>query len=426
MKFIYKIFTGIFFFLIFFGIGFSWQDIKQGHLPSQETLAKLLTPAETDPKVTPTQLFKENYDRVFSRYHKPVSHDKLKYAAMSGLLSSVGDPYTIFLDPKTAKEFLQDTKGNLVGIGALLSSDRLGARIRKVYEGTPAKQSGIQNGDLITAVNGKSIEGEDIFKIVQKIRGEENTIVKLSILRGSSSKPLILSIKRKNFSVPTVDSKYDAENQIGYIAITSFLEPTARQFAQALQDFEKKPTQGLVIDLRWNPGGLLEIATQMLSKFIDHQLVVTMKVKGNHNITEYTKAGQVISKKYPIVILINEESASAAEIFAGVLRDAKLATLVGEHTYGKASVQQPIPLVDGSCAKITIARYLLPRGEDISRKVDQDMQYVSGGLKPEVEIPFEPGSDFEQGEFTKDSQLKKAIQVLKSKVGNQKNLISAP
>jgi carboxyl-terminal processing protease len=193
--------------------------------------------------------------------------------------------------------------------------------------------------------------------------------------------------------------------------MASFSEPTAEQFDTALAKIEKTPIRGLIIDLRGNPGGLLDSAVDLISRFVGPgKVVVRMKARGERTSEARTFGGVERNFKYPIVMLMDEDSASAAEIFAGAMRDYQMATLIGEHSYGKASVQTLFPLRDDAFAKITIARYYLPSTKDISRKVDEDGVYVSGGLAPDIKVDVPVDQAIEVGKPEKDPVLKRALE----------------
>lgn len=401
--------------LVTFGIGFAWRDLRSGSAPSMSAIQRLVKGDQSGVQATPTQVFKKAFQQISADFYKPVDPTKLKYAAMEGLLSSQGDPHTIFMEPKMAKEFADDTKGNFVGVGARLLPDPLGAKVMNVFDDGPAQHAGVKEGDIISAVDGKSVGGLPVEDIVDKIRGKESTIVRLQIVRGKEPKPLIFAIKRGTIIAPTAEGHVLPGSNIGYVLVTSFSEPTAQQFEESLDKLDSKGAKGLIIDLRNNPGGLLETAIEMLSLFAEDKPVVTMKRRGGREEVAKTYAGRKRNFGYPVVVLINEDSASAAEIFSGVLQDYRLATLVGDHSYGKASVQNVFMLVDGSSAKITIARYYLPRGVDIGRKVDEEGEYISGGLTPDVKVLLDLDSDVIIGDPKTDNQLQKAIEVIKSK-----------
>ncbi len=399
---------------ICFIFGFSWRDVQHGETPSKRSLAALVGVKDTS-SLTPEQAFREAYNRILGSYIRTVKPIDLKYSGMQGLMASLGDPHTMFLAPRIAQEFSDQTRANFGGVGAKLSPDPLGARISSVFEDGPAYASGLRGGDVIIAVNGLPVGSKPLEGIVEKIKGPEGTKVKLSVMRKGHDKPLVFNIKRARIITPTVESKYFPDSKVGWLAVGSFSEPTATQFDKEISKLERNEMKGLVIDLRGNPGGLLTTAVDMLSRFVENKVVVTMKFRDGREEAARTYPGSLHPFNYPIVALVNEDSASAAEIFSGCLRDYGRATLVGTHSYGKASVQNVIPLVDSSSAKITIARYYLPMGSYIGRKVDDDGVYLSGGLEPTVKVDLDLDADPIMGDPKSDNQLRKAIEVVLSK-----------
>lgn len=399
-----------------FGFGFSWRDLRHGELPEASTFNRLLSSLNSQPPASAEQIFRDSYNKILADYEKPVVPKKLKYAGIEGMMASLGDPHTMFLEPSDAEEFSSETKANIVGIGARLEQDTLGARAARVFEDSPAFAAGMREGDVITTVDGKSTAGRSLEDIVASIKGQEGSVVHLQVVRTGSTQPISFSIKRAQVIIPTVDSKYLDRSGVGYMTVASFAEPTAEQFDAELAKLEKHPLKGLVIDLRGNPGGLLESAREMLSRFVESKLVVKMKFRDGSEEVAKTYPGFVHSFNYPVVLLVDEDSASAAEIFSGALRDYKLATLVGEHTYGKASVQNVFPLIDGSSAKITIARYYLPSGADIGRKLDSYGEYKSGGIDPDFKVDIDTlDQKVVFGDPAKDPQLAKGIDFILSK-----------
>lgn len=399
-----------------FGFGFAWRDLRHGELPDANTFSRLLASFSSQPPASAEQIFRDSYNKILADYDRAVVPKKLKYAGIEGMMASLGDPHTTFLEPQDAEEFSSETKANIVGIGARLEQDTLGAKASRVFEDSPAYQAGMREGDVITSVDGKPTAGKVLDNIVSSIKGQEGTIVRLQVVRAGTPKPLAFAIKRAQVIIPTVDSRYLDKSGVGYMMIGSFAEPTAEQFDQELVKLEKHPLKGLVIDLRGNPGGLLESAREMLSRFVENKLVVKMKFRDGTEEVAKTYPGLVHNFSYPVVLLVDEDSASAAEIFSGALRDYKLATLVGEHTYGKASVQNVFPLIDGSSAKITIARYFLPSGADIGRKLDSYGEYKSGGLDPDFRVDIDSlDQQVVFGDPVKDPQLAKGIDFILSK-----------
>jgi carboxyl-terminal processing protease len=398
-----------------FIFGYSWRDLQNLQAPSARAL-NMLFGVKSSPTASPERVFSANYGRILADYYKPVKVNDLKYAGMEGLMAALGDPHTLFMPPREAQAFSDETRANFSGVGARLSPDSGGAITAVVFEDGPANAAGLKVGDIITAVDGKSVAGMDIDKIVDRVKGQEGTPVKLTVARKGHEHPIDLTIVRRRVTIPTVDSHFIADSKVGYISVASFSEPTAMQFDRAIDRLEQNNgLKGIVVDLRGNPGGLLETAVEMLSRFVDNKLVVKMKFRDGKEEIAKTYPGEVHQFNYPVVLLINEDSASASEIFAGCLKDYGKATLVGTHSYGKASVQNVFPLVDQSSAKITIARYYLPSTPFFGRKVDEDGVFVSGGLEPNVKVDLDLDQDPIIGDPKSDSQLARAIQVVLEK-----------
>jgi carboxyl-terminal processing protease len=408
-------FIGFLVFTLFmFALGFGWRDLQTGSLPKVKAVTTLLGVTPGGKSLAPVDRFQQTFKKIQGEYVRPLDSKKLKYAALGGLVASLGDPHTIFLEPKEAKDFALETKANFVGVGARLSPDPLGAKVVVVFEDSPAMRSGLKAGDTITAVDGRPTVGKDIDTIVSTIRGEPGSLVRLTVMRTGEAKPIDITCKRAQIITPTVESKLLEGTTIGYLGISSFAQPTAEQFIRNVKKLETQGITGLIVDLRENPGGLLETAKDMLSYFVENKVVVKMSGRRGEEVVR-TDSGLVHAWTYPVVVLVNENSASASEIFAGVLQDYRKTVLVGEHTYGKASVQQVIPLIDGPSLKVTTDRYYLPSGRYIGRKVDEDNEYISGGLTPDVKVSIDPSVDAVFGDPKSDPQLQKAMEVVKSK-----------
>ncbi|MBL8049434.1 MAG: S41 family peptidase [Chthonomonas sp.] len=398
----------------FFMVGFSAPELRDQRLPDGETLARVLPKEKKE--VAPVETFLQVHDFIHQNYYKKVDDADLTYAGMSGVMASLGDPHTMFFEPEVSEAFAEETRGaqNYGGVGARLMRHDLGVKITSAFPTGPAYQAGIRDRDIITHVNGKSIAGQETDAIIKQIKGPEGTNVKLRVLRGNGSTPEF-TIRRAQVLQPSVDGTMIEGSNVVYISVFGFSQVTARQFEEQLNRFGVENAEGLIIDLRGNPGGLLEAARDMLSMFAENKIVVSMRDRtGNQQVTKtYHNFKRDI--RCPVVILINEDSASASEIFAGAMKDYGLATLVGAHSYGKASVQNLIPFNDGASAKITVAKYFLPNGADISRKQDDDGQWLSGGLKPDVEVKMSFHPDTQVGDPNTDAQLKKALEVIKEK-----------
>jgi len=396
--------------------GFFWRDLGNHRTPSTAALERLLGVKVVSANLSSEEVFSRNYQRILGDYVKPVKAVDLKYAGIAGMVASLGDPHTMFMPPQEAEEFNDETKANFGGVGARLTPDALGAGVFSSFESGPAYAAGLRKGDVITGVDGLNIAGKDLDQVVDMIKGKPGTIVHLTVVQPGKEKSVILTIKRDLIVAPTVDGNVIPNTNIGYMSILQFSEPTTDQFDHEVKALEDKGIKGLVIDLRGNPGGLLETATDMLSRFVENKVVVTMKFRDGRVETDKTNSGELHEYNYPIAILIDQDSASAAEIFSGCLHDYGKVTLVGTHSYGKASVQNVFPLVDRASAKITIARYFLPGGEYIGREVDEDGVMTKGGLEPDVKVELNTDKQVTFGDPATDNQLAKAIEVLKSKV----------
>lgn len=397
---------------LLFGLGFFARDVLAGNRPDFGAFGRLATPP-AQKKENPVETFQSNYNYILAKHGGNTTPDKLRYAAMGGLVASLGDPHTNFLEPKINEKFNTETSGNYSGVGARLQEDPLGARVAVVFDGGPAGRAGVVEGDIITQVDGKDVAGKAVDDIVDHILGEAGTPVTLGLIRAGHSGILQMQIIRQKVVIPTVESKSMPGN-IAYISVSGFSEPTPMQFEEAVRRADAENPAGLVIDLRGNPGGLLEAAVQMLSLFVDEKPVVTVKARDDKSATLGTQKGRTISGKYPVTILINEDSASAAEIFSGVLRDYGVAKLVGTHSYGKASVQELRRLPGGASVKVTVAKYFLPASGDIGRKVDEDGTYLSGGLKPDIEADIPRNYEgFRFAESGHDPQLDKALEYIR-------------
>ncbi|MDX2064441.1 MAG: S41 family peptidase [Fimbriimonadaceae bacterium] len=400
--------------LIAGAMGFGWRDLQNRQAPDSRAVGKLFG-VRTTTGMTPEKVFQNSYNQIRERYSGAVKPEDLRFAGMQGMMSSLGDPHTLFLPPRAAQAFSEETSGNFYGVGARLSEDPLGARAVSVFEDGPAYASGIRANDVIIEVDGKKVGGLPTDAIVTRIKGKEGTPVRLTIMRTGVPQPKTYTIRRARIVTPSVEGKFFEDSKVGYLMVTHFSEPTAMQFDRELAKIDRRTPKGLVIDLRSNPGGLLDAAADMLSRFVANKVVVTMKGRGGFEEVVRTSPNATRDWPYPVVVLIDENSASASEIFAGVLRDYNKATLVGTHSYGKSSVQNVFPLVDRSSAKVTIAKYFLPNGEDIGRKVDADGAYLDGGLKPNVKVELDLNKEPEFGNPKSDNQLQKAIEVLLSK-----------
>ncbi|GAB4460055.1 MAG: S41 family peptidase [Armatimonadaceae bacterium] len=336
---------------------------------------------------------------------------KLTHAAIDGMLIALGDRYTEFYTPDEYRAMLEDQSGNFVGIGARLelTSDKR-VRIVEPIEGSPAAEAGILPGDIIVAVDGKSVIGQPMDSVIARIRGAEGSGVRLTVER--KKKTITLALKRAVVQSPIVSWRMlDSRNKVGYIELSQFNEQADVQFDTALRKLEKQGMKALVFDLRDNPGGLLNIAQDIASRFIPNGPVVWVKEKSGRlaslDVDRGKHRGKLSEAAYPVFVLVNGNSASASEIVAGAIQDSRVGLLVGTRTFGKGLVQTIIPLGDDSAVKITTQHYFTRDKHDINLKRDTDGKPIpkSGGIVPDYEVEFsEVAREAQQEAFRKNPQ----------------------
>ncbi|MCI5872638.1 MAG: S41 family peptidase [Clostridiales bacterium] len=335
-------------------------------------------------------------------YYDEIDAESLKNGLYAGLIDGVEDKYSTYY---TAEEYQQSQvsmTGKYYGIGAGLTQDTstMVVSVTKIYEGTPSEAAGLLAEDIILSVDGVDATSMEVTELVQLIRGEEGTTVHLEVYRPGTGEYLSFDVERANVTLPSVDSEMLTE-EIGYIRIESFETDTAHQFEQALTELEGAGMQSLVVDLRYNGGGLVDSVVQILDDILPEGLLVYTEDKyGNRQ--EYKSSGDT-HFDYPLVVLINQDSASASEIFAGAIKDYEYGTLIGTTTFGKGIVQSVFKLSDGDAVKLTTAKYFTPNGN-----------YIHGvGIEPDIELEYEYlNPEGESYEMQYDNQIQKAIEVL--------------
>lgn len=323
-----------------------------------------------------------------------------------GFIASLGDPYSTYYSKKEYDALMESSSGKYCGIGATVSQDtKTGViTIVKPFATGPAYKAGVLPGDIIYKVNGEKVTGEDLSETVSKMKGDEGSKVKITVVRKGESDPLDFTITRDNIEVPTIDYQM-LDDKIGYITISQFDEVTVDQFVDAVDTLEEKGMKGLIVDVRDNPGGLLTSVVEILDRLLPPELIVYTEDKnGSREEQDATDKKKI---NVPMAVLINGQSASASEIFAGTLQDYKTATIIGTTSFGKGIVQKVIPLSDGTAIKLTISKYYTPSGRNIH----------GTGIKPDIEVTLDKSlANQVIIPIDKDNQLQEAIKTIKNKM----------
>jgi carboxyl-terminal processing protease len=325
------------------------------------------------------KVFGEALHYIRSSYVKPVDSKKMVHGAVKGMVGEL-DPHSTFLTPDMFKEMQVETKGEFGGLGIEITirDDKL--TVISPIEGTPAYKAGVEAGDVIIAIDGKSTEGITLMEAVKKLRGPKGTKVIITIMREGLKKPLDITITRAIIKVKSVKYRMeDPENKVGYIRIRAFQERTDKDLERALEGLETQGVKALVLDLRNNPGGLLNQAVRVSDIFLPQgRLIVYTKGRTREDQMRFESQEEpLLPPRVPMVVLVNAGSASASEIVSGALQDWRRAIIVGDRTFGKGSVQTIFPLSDGSALKLTTAEYYTPKGCSIQEE----------GIIPDVDIP---------------------------------------
>lgn len=339
-------------------------------------------------------------------YYDDVDTADLQDGLYKGLLEGIGDKYSIYYNAKDYEAMQVSVTGQYYGIGAGLSQDKdtMVVTVNKIYEGTPSEEAGLLKDDIIISVDDTDATSLELTELVRQIRGEEGTTVHLEVYRPSTGESLSFDVERRDITLPSVSHKM-LQDRIGYIYINSFESETATQFEEAVSDLEKQGMEALVLDVRYNPGGLVTSVVKILDDILPEGVVVYTEDK-NGDRQNYTSSGDT-HFDYPMAVLINGDSASAAEILAGAIKDYEYGTLIGTTTYGKGIVQTNFPLEDGDAVKLTTAKYFTPNGN-----------YIHGvGIEPDIELEYEYlDPEGEVYEETYDNQIQKAIEILEGKL----------
>jgi carboxyl-terminal processing protease len=317
------------------------------------------------------------YELIKNRYVQKVDDQKLIEGAIQGMISTLNDPYSVYMDEETAHQFNESLDSSFEGIGAEVSMVDGKVTIVAPFKNSPAEKAGLKPNDQILKVNGQSLEGLDLYQAVLKIRGKKGTTVHLDVLRPGVKEVLKVNVVRDEIPIETVYDSVKTYNgkKVGYLEVTSFSENTAQDFKKKLTKLEDEKIDGLIIDVRGNPGGYLQSVEEILKQFIPKDKPYVQIEERNGNKQRFY-SDLPAKKPYPIVVLIDKGSASASEILAGAMKEAGGYKLVGETSFGKGTVQQAIPMGDGSNIKLTLYKWLTPDGHWIHKK----------GIKPDVVV----------------------------------------
>jgi carboxyl-terminal processing protease len=361
--------------------------------PSQAAEAAL-----TDEEVF--HVLREVWDLVDSEFYGELpSPEERIYGAIRGMLGTLDDEYTSFLEPSIAEIERTDASGSFEGIGALVRMNDEGIlEIVRPFEGQPASEAGLLPGDMVLAVDRESIVGYGIYEAITLIRGPEGTEVVLTIQRGHGSEPFDVTIVRARVDIPLVESQM-LEGNIGYVSLFDFSSQATPQLEEAIEELLDQGATALIFDLRDNPGGFLDQAVRVSDLFLDRGIVLIERVSDGRE-REFTSTDEGLAQDIALVVLVNGASASASEIVAGAIQDRGRATLIGETTFGKGSVQLPRTLSDGSELRVTVARWFTPKGRAIHGE----------GLVPDIEVLLTP----EDLDAERDPQLERAIEYLRT------------
>lgn len=389
--------------------GFWLRDLNTAN--SLGIVKNLINPDLGKPENIDFSLFWRVYNDLSDKYvdKGKIDPQKILYGAINGLVNSVGDPYTVFFEPVTSKKFQEEISGSFGGVGIEIGKRSNILTVIAPIKDTPAFKAGIKAGDKILKIDGKPTADLAIEEAVNMIRGKRGTKVILTI-QTEANPTRDVELIRDAIKIPTIDWKLieQGNKKIAYMQIYSFNQTVDSEFKKTSEEILKSNANGLIIDLRNNPGGLLDSAINLAGWFLDKNQVVVSEVFRDGTKNEFRSDGNTLLKKYPTVILMNGGSASASEILAGALHDNRNIKIVGEKSFGKGSVQELQNYADGSSLKVTIAKWFTPNGISISDK----------GIEADIEIKFKEEDLKEEGKIEigtpgKDAQLDKAIEIVR-------------
>ncbi|EIJ80561.1 carboxyl-terminal protease [Bacillus methanolicus PB1] len=356
--------------------GMKWAEANM-EKANQEQNEEQLSTNEGNLIKTDLRKVEQAYSLILNKYVEKVDEEQLVEGAIQGMLLTLKDPYSVYMDKETARQFNETLESSFEGIGAEVSMIDGKIVIVAPFKDSPAEKAGLKPNDQILKVDGESVEGLDLYEATLRIRGEKGTKVTLEISRQGLKEPITVEVKRDE--IPQITVYSDVKNingkDIGYIELTSFSENTAEEFKTQLKSMEKDGIDGLVIDVRGNPGGLLSTVEEIVRELVTNKKPYVQIEHRNGEKDRYFSTLKK-PKQYPIAVLVDKGSASASEILAGALKEAQGYPLIGEHTFGKGTVQQPVQMEDGSNIKLTLFKWLTPDGNWIHKK----------GIEPDIKV----------------------------------------
>lgn len=338
---------------------------------------------------------------IEKEYIGEVDEDALQTGICQGYVGALGDPYSAYYDEEQTSALMETTQGEYGGIGVVLTQnlDTGVTTASNVYEDSPAMKAGMKDGDIIYQVEGRDVSGMDLEEISGSIKGEKGTTVEITVLRGEAGEEVTLTITRDTIQAETVKTRM-LENEIGYLAISEFDSVTLEQYKEGLAELKAQGMGGLIVDLRGNPGGNLDTVCEILDLMLPKGLIVYTEDKDGNRQEFTSDAEQAV--QVPLAVLVDKNSASASEIYAGAIQDYGIGQIVGTKTYGKGVVQTIYDLKDGTSLKLTVAEYFTPNGRNIDGE----------GITPDVEVTYQR----DENDPEADNQLDRAVETLQNEM----------
>lgn len=364
-------------------------------------VSEMLEDKDVQAKVNEINTYIDNY------YYFDIDPEVQEESFYDGIMNGLDDPYSVYYTKEEYQDLLEDNSGEYFGVGAVVTQDAtMKVTVVRPIKGSPAEAAGVKADDVIVEVDGTEITDQELSLVVEMIRGEKGTTAHIKVYRPSEDKYIEFDIQRAEVENVSVDYRM-LDNKVGYISVTQFYENTPKEYKEAVEDLEKQGAKGLIVDLRDNPGGLLNAVVEMCAYTLDGGNIVTTKDR-NGKVTSSFDDNDDHCIDIPMVVLVNGNSASASEIFAGAMKDTDTAELVGTTTFGKGIVQSILPLSDGTAIKITVSKYFTPGGNDIHEI----------GIDPDYEVELQDRSNAVNLDYEDDLQLQKAEEVIAAMMNN--------